>query len=78
MTFKIFLNKLINWRATHLSEQNTVLLLSVFIGSIAAMAAIVLKNAVYFTHQSLLRVFPERSFNYLYLAFPIIGITLLY
>ncbi len=76
MTFKIFLNKLINWRATHLSEQNTVLLLSVFIGSIAAMAAIVLKNAVYFTHQSLLRVFPETEFNYLYLAFPIIGITL--
>jgi len=41
MTFKIFLNKLINWRVTHLSEQNTVLVLSVFIGSIAAMAAIV-------------------------------------
>lgn len=76
MTFKIFLNKLINWRVTHLSEQNTVLLLSVFIGSIAAMAAIVLKNAVYFTHQSLLGAFPETEFNYLYLAFPIIGITL--
>ncbi|MDD4210038.1 MAG: chloride channel protein [Bacteroidales bacterium] len=76
MTFKIFLNKLINWRITHLSEQNTVLVLSVFIGSIAAMAAIVLKNAVYFTHQSLLGAFPETEFNYLYLAFPIIGITL--
>jgi CIC family chloride channel protein len=40
------------------------------------MAAIVLKNAVYFTHQSLLGAFPETEFNYLYLAFPIIGITL--
>lgn len=76
MTFKIFLKKITCWRLTHLSEQNTVLILSIFVGSIAAMAAILLKNAVYFTHQSLLRAFPETEFNFLYLAFPIIGITL--
>jgi len=76
MIFKQFLYKLKGWRAIHLSEQNTVLILSAFVGSIAAIAAIILKNAVHFTHQMLQRAFPETEFNYLYLAFPIIGISL--
>ena len=76
MTFEAIQHKVRQWRVANLSEQNTVLILSVFVGSIAAMAAIVLKNMVHFTHQSLQRAFPETDFNYLYLAFPIIGIVL--
>lgn len=76
MKYKELLVKIKGWRYKHLSEQNTVLVLSVFVGCIAAMAAIILKNAVHFTHQLLQRSFPETQFNYLYLAFPIIGITL--
>ena len=76
MTFKALQLKIRRWRVANLSETNTVLMLSIFVGSIAAMAAIVLKNMVHFTHQSLQRAFPETDFNYLYLAFPVIGILL--
>ncbi len=76
MTFKKGLQKIIDWNTTHLSEQSTVLILSIFVGSIAATAAIVLKNAVYFTHQKLQNLFVASESNFLYLAFPVIGITL--
>lgn len=76
MICKKFQDKLKNWQTLHMSEQNMVLWLSIFVGSIGAMAAILLKNAVHFTHGLLQHTFPETEFNYLYLAFPIIGITL--
>ena len=60
----------------HLTEHNIVLILSLLVGSISAFAAILLKNAVFSTHQLLKNAFPENEFNLLYLAFPIIGITL--
>ncbi|MDR1792371.1 MAG: chloride channel protein [Bacteroidales bacterium] len=59
-----------------LSERNKVLILSVLVSVTAAIAAIVLKSAVHFTQQTLENAFPDSQFNYLYLAFPIIGIIL--
>lgn len=35
-----------------------------------------MKSAVFYTHQILKNTFPEQEFNYLYLFFPLIGITL--
>ena len=61
---------------SRLSEQNIMLILSIMVGIISAMAAILLKNAVFYTHQLLKNAFPENEYNLLYLAFPIIGITL--
>lgn len=58
------------------SEQNIVLLLSAVVGIVSSIAAIVLKNSVFYTHRLLQNAFPKTDFNYLYLAFPIIGITL--
>jgi hypothetical protein len=39
MTFKALQLKIRRWRVANLSETNTVLMLSIFVGSIAAMAA---------------------------------------
>ncbi len=58
------------------SNRNRVFILSIFVGIIAALAAIVLKSAVHFTQSILQNAFPEDTYNYLYLAFPIIGISL--
>ncbi len=60
----------------NLSDQRKVLFLSVFVSIISALAAIGLKTSVHYTEQLLQTAFPEQQFNYLYLAFPIIGITL--
>jgi CIC family chloride channel protein len=58
------------------SNRNRVFILSIFVGIIAALAAIVLKSAVHFMQSMLQNAFPEDTFNYLYLAFPVIGISL--
>jgi len=75
MTFKKYIDKLFDVFST-LSDRNKVFVLSIFVGVIAGLAAIVLKNAVHFTQSMLQDAFPPDKFNYLYLAFPIIGISL--
>ncbi len=61
---------------SRVSEQHIVLMLSIAVGVVSSSAAIILKNAVFYTHRLLQDAFPKTDFNYLYLAFPIIGITL--
>ncbi|MDR3046202.1 MAG: chloride channel protein [Bacteroidales bacterium] len=55
---------------------NTVLLLSFFTGVLGATVAIILKNLLHFTSGILYKAFPEAQMNYLYLAFPLVGILL--
>ncbi len=55
---------------------NTVLLLSFFTGIFGATVAIIIKNLLHFTTSILENAFPEAEINYLYLAFPFIGIVL--
>lgn len=55
---------------------NTVLLLSFFTGVFGATVAIIIKNLLHFTTSILGNAFPEAEINYLYLAFPFIGIVL--
>ncbi len=61
---------------SRVSEQNIVLILSLIVGIISSTAAIILKNSVFYTHHLLQNAFPKNEYNLLYLAFPIIGITL--
>lgn len=59
-----------------LGMQNTVLLLSFFTGIFGGTVAIILKNLLHFTTELLNKAFPDAQVNYLFLAFPLIGITL--
>lgn len=59
-----------------LSSRNKVFILSIFVSIIAGLAAIILKNTVHFTQGILQSAFPEKDYNFLYLAFPMIGISL--
>lgn len=54
----------------------TVLILSFFVGIFGATAAIIVKNLVHSTVVGLNNAFPNAEVNYLYLAFPIVGIIL--
>jgi CIC family chloride channel protein len=75
MDCKKYIDKVID-AFSRFSNRNRVFILSIFVGIIAALAAIVLKSAVHFTQSMLQNAFPEDTFNYLYLAFPLIGISL--
>lgn len=53
-----------------------MLLLSLFIGLVSGLAAVLLKNIVHYTNDLITNGFDFARGNYLYLAFPLIGIGL--
>ena len=64
------------WRVQHISHRNFVLILSLIIGLISGLSAVVLKNTVFYTHYFLTRGFDTEDGNLLYLAYPLIGMAL--
>lgn len=70
------LNRLISWRLSHISERNFVYFLSLAIGILSGLAALILKNLVHFVEVRLTGWFEATTFSYLYLAYPVLGITL--
>ncbi|MEI6348268.1 MAG: chloride channel protein [Bacteroidota bacterium] len=64
------------WRLRNISPNNFLLLLSLFIGVISALSAVILKDVVFYTSYWLRTSFSPEDFNYLYLVFPGIGIML--
>lgn len=77
----IQLNKIVNYIIRirdkyHISNQNFILFLSFIIGIVGGLSAVLLKNLVFYTSHFLHSRFPANEYNFLYLAFPIIGITL--
>jgi hypothetical protein len=57
-------------------QHRLVLLLSVVIGIVSGLAAVLLKNIVHYTNDHITHGFDFAEGNYLYLAFPLIGIGL--
>lgn len=70
------LRKVLIWRVRHISNYNFILILSVLVGITVGMAAVVLKNAVYFIQAGLTHFFDKEYANYLYFAYPTIGVFL--
>ncbi|MFH1120845.1 MAG: chloride channel protein [Bacteroidota bacterium] len=64
------------WRVKNMSHHNFILVLSLIIGFISGLSAVVLKNTVYYTHFFLTRGFESDAGNYLYLAYPLLGMAL--
>jgi chloride channel protein, CIC family len=70
------LTRFLIWRLKHISNKDFVLILSVVIGVIAGIAAVVLKETVHFIKDLLTGGFDIAYSNYLYLSYPLIGIFL--
>ncbi|MCD8288036.1 MAG: chloride channel protein [Porphyromonadaceae bacterium] len=68
--------KILVWREKHIKEKNFVIMLSFLIGVLGALAALILKGAIYLIQKLLTDHFSIESANYLYLIYPIIGIGL--
>jgi CIC family chloride channel protein len=68
--------RFLNWRTRHLKDQHFKLLLSVVVGLISGLAAVVIKNSVFFIEELLTDGFAEQYHNYLYFAYPLVGILL--
>ncbi len=74
------LNQLIAWRIAHISERNFLYALSLIIGLLSGLAALILKNSIHLVAEKLTHLFQVDGISYLYLVYPLIGIfiTVLY
>lgn len=68
--------KLLVWRLRNIRHREFVLILSLIVGIGSGLAAVVLKNTLYYTNYLLTNGFRFEGSYYLYLAYPLIGITL--
>ena len=63
-----------SWREKHISHRQFVLVLSLAVGVLSALAAYLLHHLIHFIQHMLTGGFDAHSFNWLYLVFPVIGI----
>jgi chloride channel protein, CIC family len=68
------LGRFLIWRVKNISQKHFTLFLSFVIGVAAGLAAVILKNTIHYTNQLLTEGFKLENQNWLYLAYPIIGI----
>lgn len=64
------------WRLKHLSETGFVTALSILVGVLAGIVAVVLKNTVWLTQRLVHTLVSQGVNNYMYFALPLIGIVL--
>lgn len=74
--YKKSLNKLVAWRIANISERNFLYFLSLVIGFLSGLAALLLKNLIYFVEENLAKWFTADGISYLNLVLPLIGIFL--
>ena len=74
--FNALLLRFLEWRDKHIPHKQFVYILSFVIGILSSMAAVILKNAVHYTNKLLTHEASIENINPLYLAYPLIGITL--
>ncbi len=70
------LQNFLKWRVKNVDQRRFLYLLSFIVGLLSALAAVTLKNSIHYLRHVLTTSFIEGSGTYLYLAFPLIGITL--
>ena len=72
------LTKFLIWRAKHISQRQFIYILSIVVGFLSGVGAVVLKNLTHF-FQHLLEGNLVRYYHHaFYFAFPIIGLTIVY
>ncbi len=69
-----FIDKLLSWRKRNISDRAFVLVLSVIVGFIVGLAAVVIKNLVHFIQELVRKGFTFEGYNIFLLVLPIIGV----
>lgn len=64
------------WRVRYIKERNFILVLSLLVGIVSGLAAVLLKNMVHFTHMFFTERLQVDSGSLLFFVFPFIGIWL--
>ncbi len=64
------------WRLKNMSERGFITALSIVVGIVSGMAAVVIKNTIHLTHQLVDAFISNEVHNYIYFALPLFGISL--
>jgi CIC family chloride channel protein len=70
------LNKILIWRVKYIEQRHFILILSLLVGILSGLAAILLKNAIHFTHDTLTELFSAEGQKYWLFILPALGILL--
>ncbi|MCF8302430.1 MAG: chloride channel protein [Bacteroidales bacterium] len=70
------LSKFLIWRVKHINDRNFIMILAVIVGILAGFSAVIIKNIVHFIQSLVVQGFTHQYENYLYFAYPMIGIAL--
>jgi CIC family chloride channel protein len=73
---KSWLKRLVVWRFVSISERKFIYLLSLIVGLLAGVAALILKNLIHFVEIKITSLIALDSISYWYLVYPMIGIFL--
>lgn len=76
MILNLVLIRLQKWRLKNISHRHFLLFLSLVVGLVSGLSAVVLKNIVYYTHYFLTEGFNNDAANWLYLAYPLFGMAI--
>ncbi|NOZ48222.1 MAG: chloride channel protein [Chlorobi bacterium] len=76
MSKSTLLKKFLVWRLRNISHRKFILILSVLIGVLGGLSAVLLKNIVHYVQHLLKSEFHTGFVNYQYLIYPLIGILL--
>jgi len=69
-------NRFFEWRSKHISDRQYIYILSVVVGILAGISAIVIKKSAHFIEQLLTSSFANQYENYLYFLYPAVGILI--
>ena len=73
---KNWINQFLIWRVKHIQQKHFLLFLSIIVGLLSGLVAVILKNTVHFIQQLITKGFSQELHNYLYFIFPLIGLFL--
>lgn len=76
MDVSALFSKFLLWRARHISKENFLFILSILVGIASGLAAVTLKSSTHFIQKILTNEFEFTLLNYLYLAYPMVGMIL--
>lgn len=71
-----FLRKILHPEAESTEQVNLVYILSLVVGLLSSLAAIILKNCIHYAHEFISKGITEGSTSYLYLVYPLAGMFL--
>jgi len=75
---EIWFDRLLSWRSAHVNERSFIYILSLVVGLACGTAALILKKLIHLVELLLTNMFPANTFNLLFLAYPLLGISITY